>query len=667
MLQVKSYTTMQIIVVQLFIAAFANADIHVRPLEPNPGIYYESQGNLRLLRSTWRLIISLNASLTFKSMIPFDMSLQNAAACGTRLTADECYILSEIDTGNSRMEVLFEIDRQIKNIKDDLRLNGIVSRNKRSFDIISNGVLNWGTKAVKGLFGTLTSSDLKDIYTSVADAIKQGYAFLFLRNKKTHVYTKNFRNMENSDMHIYKVLNNTIYNLTTGLQNLQAQDELLRRQIASLTLIQRRDAEYELAIQAKQTELEVLTKLQKGDLDARLIDPSILPTLKYDIRTNNENFEIPLPEEHFRPAELIRISHLDATIDNNQVIIVLSIPLVEKAKYTFYKLHPIPVYQRIDNQNFSVQIKPSHNFLAIGNLDNNFVKFDSLNNCLKTHFAYLCNSFGPLQSTSTSLDCEVALFLSPEHKHLKSCSLIITPNVYDNWRYLQSENVWLFATHDGLTARQICPDNTEKQLQLNTTSVIEITDNCMIKTNSKTIFNGKSSTVEILYKYYPQQNLNFLEFIQTYHDARVILHNLKTWAKNPIPLELKEIINMPLNNMESCYGIVPIIITCIIINVIFILIISIIFHKFINKQTKYLLPPITYIRSNSMSQSNFHRNTNTSSSIPKTDMLSISLPSNTIAQPSSTVNNTQIHQTTNTPLISQSVTKTIQSKINVIT
>ena len=149
-------------------------------------------------------------------MIPFDMSLRNAAACGNRLTADECYILSEVDTGNSRMEVLFDIDRQIKNIKDDLRLNGITSRNKRIFDIISNGVLNWGTKAVKGLFGKLTSSDLRDIYTSVVDAIKKGYAFLFLRNKKTHIYTKNFRNMENSDMHVYKVLNNTIYNLTTG-------------------------------------------------------------------------------------------------------------------------------------------------------------------------------------------------------------------------------------------------------------------------------------------------------------------------------------------------------------------------------------------------------------------------------------------------------------------
>ena len=60
---------MQFIFAQLVIAAIANADIHVRPLEPNPGIYYESQGNLRLLRSTWRLIISLIATLTFKSLI----------------------------------------------------------------------------------------------------------------------------------------------------------------------------------------------------------------------------------------------------------------------------------------------------------------------------------------------------------------------------------------------------------------------------------------------------------------------------------------------------------------------------------------------------------------------------------------------------------------------
>ena len=116
-----------------------------------------------------------------------------------------------------------------------MRINGITSKNKRSVDVISNGVLNWGTKAVKGLFGILTNNDLQDIYTSVADAIKKEYAFLFLKNKKTHAYTKNFRNMENSDTHVYEILNNTAYNLTAGLHKLQAQEEFMRLQIASLT------------------------------------------------------------------------------------------------------------------------------------------------------------------------------------------------------------------------------------------------------------------------------------------------------------------------------------------------------------------------------------------------------------------------------------------------
>ena len=163
-----------------------------------------------------------------------------------------------------------------------------------------------------------------------------------------------------------------------------------------LTLIQCRDTELELTLQAKQTEMEILTKLQKGELDAHLIDPDILATLKHDIRTHNENFEIPLPEEHFRTAEIIKISHVDAPIHNDTVIPFHS----SKKQNTLFINYPlVPVNQQIGSQNFSVHVKPSHNFLAIGNLDNNFVKFNFLDNCLKTHFAYLCNSFGPLQST----------------------------------------------------------------------------------------------------------------------------------------------------------------------------------------------------------------------------------------------------------------------------
>ena len=70
------------------------------------------------------------------------MPLRQSASCGGRLSTDECYVLMEGDTEASRLEILHEIEKQIKDIKADLRLNGVTSKTKRSFDIISNGVLN---------------------------------------------------------------------------------------------------------------------------------------------------------------------------------------------------------------------------------------------------------------------------------------------------------------------------------------------------------------------------------------------------------------------------------------------------------------------------------------------------------------------------------------------
>ena len=104
---------------------------------------------------------------------------------------------------------------------------------------------------------------------------------------------------------------NNVNTLTSKINNLEVHEEFLQRQVAVLTLTQR-------------TELEILTKLQKGELNARLIDRDVLSTLKHDIHTHNENFEIPLREENFRPAEIIKISHVDATIYNDIVIIVLT-------------------------------------------------------------------------------------------------------------------------------------------------------------------------------------------------------------------------------------------------------------------------------------------------------------------------------------------------------
>ena len=140
----SKYIVLQAIIISLTPIV---AEIHVRPLDPNPGIHYELQGHMRLLRSNWRLIISLNTYYTYKATPSYFAN--SSVICGTKLSIDECYTLMEIDTENYRLNMLGEIEQRIRHIKNDLHLNEKTERKKRSFDVISNSVLNWGKKAVK--------------------------------------------------------------------------------------------------------------------------------------------------------------------------------------------------------------------------------------------------------------------------------------------------------------------------------------------------------------------------------------------------------------------------------------------------------------------------------------------------------------------------------------
>ena len=54
----------------------------------------------------------------------------------------------EVDTKKDRINMLGEIEQRIRDIKNDLHLNERTKRTKRSFDVISSSILNWGTKAV---------------------------------------------------------------------------------------------------------------------------------------------------------------------------------------------------------------------------------------------------------------------------------------------------------------------------------------------------------------------------------------------------------------------------------------------------------------------------------------------------------------------------------------
>ena len=88
---------------------------------------------------------------------------------------------------------------------------------------------------------------MQDIFSSVTDAHKKGYKFLFSKDKKTHVSTKYLRNTD-IDLHVFEISRNNVNTLTSKINSLEIHEGFLQRQVAMFTITQRRETELELAL-----------------------------------------------------------------------------------------------------------------------------------------------------------------------------------------------------------------------------------------------------------------------------------------------------------------------------------------------------------------------------------------------------------------------------------
>ena len=249
-----------------------------------------------------------------------------------------------------------------------------------------------------------------------------------------------------------------------------------------LARTRREDLEFKLILQAKQEELNILMLLQKGIIDPRTLSDSLIETIRNDIKIHS-HFEIPIPKEHFRTEELIKISQIDAIIINNTVVLSLTILLVDKNIFTFYKLHSLPVAQHINKQNFTTSIIPTHSFLAIDRQNNLFHKFNTLHNCIETHYEYICNPSEPIYTTSAA-DCEMSLMLNPHTSIPETCSIQFDMSRKNMWLYLEYEAAWLFSLQAQINAVLICPGKVEQSITLENSGIITIERDCALQTQS---------------------------------------------------------------------------------------------------------------------------------------------------------------------------------------
>ena len=163
----------------------------------------------------------------------------------------------------------------------------------------------------------------------MADNSKQMHAIrseLFNITRELEILTKNYIKMpkiiHDWDMEKQTVKRNRELIVMLGYS--------LRREI-ELTIIKRRALE----------EQQILRTLQKRELNDKILAPKFLQQIIGDIKINQQDLEIPIPNEHIRVEEISKILIIDAYVTNGDIAVSINIPLVAKETHKLYNMHSL--------------------------------------------------------------------------------------------------------------------------------------------------------------------------------------------------------------------------------------------------------------------------------------------------------------------------------------
>ena len=569
------------------------ATIQITPQATQSGIYFELGGQLKLVRSSWRILIALDSNNGTMYGHSNDTFL-----CGRRLMRYHCDAALEKDLTTAQQKVLTNIEKRIRILKEDIYKNNDPTRVNRGVGTV---FLTATSNLLRGLFNSISYSDIPEIISHVKTAVDKGKELFFSKRTKTHVAINKFKQHDNPALDDSAL--NLLHRMLTFQHNVSALEydqEYTYRTLAILTRRRRHDLDFDLLLRAKQEELDVLTQLQKGIVDHRILSDTIINKIRNDIKTHSP-FEIPIPETHFRATELAKISQIDATITNETVIVSLTIPLVDKNTITFYKMHSIPVTQDALNLNLSATIIPSHKFLGVDRQNNLFIKFNDLKTCIETHYGYICSAPAVLRDTNSE-DCETSLLLSPKTEIPKTCALRINKMTQNIWTYLEYNAAWFFSLHQPISATLICPNKLDESISMSGDGIANIYDNCILRTDTEIIFNGKTPPRGKFYQYDSKIKLKIDQFLENHYPTikEHVFNKLRQHLEYRSDIVLTDVIATLNISGENSQHYVILGIVCLLINFFIIILVIIVLlkqqrvFKLKGSKTMHNLPPVTF-------------------------------------------------------------------------
>uniref|UniRef100_A0ABD2WAD5 Uncharacterized protein n=1 Tax=Trichogramma kaykai TaxID=54128 RepID=A0ABD2WAD5_9HYME len=178
----------------------------------------------------------------------------------------------------------------------------------------------------KSLFGTATEDEINIIQTSLKSHSQEQSDIIKLNKEKTHLLMRSMDTVTNATQKHEELLielDGILRSETNEIEHLQYKVRLLAH-FSTIT------KGMENRIQSLEQVETILRELQSGRIPSQLLTQSIAQEIAIDIQQNNPDLEIPIPGEHLRPEEILKISTADMIYIDGHTTAIIYTPLTER-------------------------------------------------------------------------------------------------------------------------------------------------------------------------------------------------------------------------------------------------------------------------------------------------------------------------------------------------
>jgi len=505
--------------------------IKVTQFNTIPGIYFEQIGTVRLSTTNWNIV-------AYYDLEPYHTELEFLHN-GTQGLKELCEQTSNCTHCHSLVKFFEET---CENLETKFKLFTVKRTKRGAVDIVGN--------IANTLFGVLDSNYETKMSATIKELKDNGHHLERLLKNQTSVIDSTINVMKQAQINTkakFDELDKRINELLIG-HAIDSPLHQLHLETAISTLTIQMFMVVSTLQRAQASIMEVLIDSHHGKINPLLLTPRQLSDEIVKIKSHLTQ-QLQLPIDSTNLLQIYKLLSVDGVVAENHIIFTIQLPISDMREFQLFHLEPIIV---ASNKSL-VAVKTTINLLAISlHRDDFFSLTDAqLDACLQlTTNSYLCHNIQasyhkPIHTGS----CEMDLFTNETEPR---CELR-TLQESTVWYQLRHPNQWVFATTNTIKLNAVCEEDTF-QLTLNTSGIVQIQPNCVIKNELITIQGHKEMQTNLHTSYIgahlpiisqfspPHLNSNFGKtevhpFKPTTRELEAIQEKLKAIKNSTLPYE----------------------------------------------------------------------------------------------------------------------------------